>query len=62
MLLRSIAKQIILTYINHSRPIIPDEIHLIFERGLGGEIIQSFPSMLRAKEGYVWHHLITSLV
>jgi len=26
------AKQVIPTYINHSRPLIPDEIHLIFER------------------------------
>jgi len=28
--LRSIAKQVIPTYINHSRPLIPDGIHLIF--------------------------------
>jgi len=28
--LRSIAKQVIPTYINHSRPLIPDGIHLLF--------------------------------
>ena len=28
--LRSIAKQVILTYINHYRPLIPDDIHLFF--------------------------------
>jgi len=28
--LRSIAKQVIPTYINHSRPLIPDGIYLIF--------------------------------
>ena len=35
--LRSIAKQVIPTYINHSRPLIPDGINLFFERGLRGE-------------------------
>jgi len=36
--LRSIAKQVIPTYINHSRPLIPGGIHLFFfERGLRGE-------------------------
>ena len=28
--LRSIAKQVIPTYINHSQPLIPDGIHLFF--------------------------------
>jgi len=31
--LKSIAKQVIPTYINHSQPLIPDGIHLFFERG-----------------------------
>jgi len=31
--LRSIANQVIPTYINHSRPLIPDGIHLFFEWG-----------------------------
>ena len=54
--LRSIAKQVIPTYINHSRPLIPDGIHLFFERGLRGERSQTCPYMLSAKQGSIWYH------
>ena len=54
--LRSIAKQVIPTYINHSRPLIPDGIHLFFERGLRGERRQTCPYMLSAKQGSIWYH------
>ena len=54
--LRSIAKQVIPTSINHSRPLIPDGIHLIFKRGLRGEISQTYPYMLSAKQGCISCH------
>ena len=46
----SISKQMIQTYINHSRRLIPDGIHLVFERGLRGEKSQFYPYMLSAKQ------------
>jgi len=52
----SIAKQVIPTYTNHSRPLIPDGIHLFFERGLRGERSQTCPHMLSAKQGRIWYH------
>ena len=54
--LRSIAKQVIPTYINCSRPLIPDEIHLIFEQVLRGDRSQTYPCMLSAKQGSTWYH------
>jgi len=54
--LRSIAKQVIPTYINHSRPLILGGIHLFFERGLRGERSQTCPYMLSAKQGSIWYH------
>ena len=54
--LRSIAKQVIPTYINHSRPLIPGGIHLFFGRGLRGERSQTCPYMLSAKQGSIWYH------
>ena len=54
--IRSIAKQVTLTYINRSRPLIPGEIHFIlFERGLRGERSQTCPHMLSAKQGSIWY-------
>ena len=52
----SIAKQVIPTYINHSRSLIPDEIHLFFERGLRGERSQTYPNTLSAKQGSIWYY------
>ena len=60
--LRSFAKQVIQTYINRSRPLIPDGIHLIFERGLRGKRSQTCPYILSAKQWSIWYHFITSLV
>jgi len=56
--LRSIAKQVIPTYINHSRPLIPDGFHrsLFFERGLRGERSQTCPYMLSAEQRSIWYH------
>jgi len=54
--LMSIAKQIIPTYINHSRPLIQDGIHLFFERGLRWEQSQTCPYMLSAKQDNIWNH------
>jgi len=51
-------KQVIPTYIYHSRPLIPDGIHLFFERGLRGERSQTCPYMLSAKQGSIWYHFI----
>jgi len=47
---------IIPTYINHSRPLFPDETHLVFERCLRGERGQTYPYMLSAKQGSIWYH------
>ena len=61
--LRSIAKQVIPTYINHSRPLIPDGIHLFFwtrfweEREARPVLICSAPS--KEASGTIF---ITSLV
>jgi len=51
--LRPIAKQVIPTYIYHSRPLISDGIHhfffsFFFERGLRGERSHPCPYMLSA--------------
>jgi len=54
--LRSIAKQVIPTYINCSRPLISDGIHLIFKRGLRGKRSQALPYILSAKQGSIWYH------
>ena len=55
--LRSSAKQVIPTYINYSRPLIPDGINLFFiEQDLRGERNQTCPYMLSAKEGNIWYH------
>jgi len=55
--LRSIAKQLITTYIIHSWPIIPIGIHLFFKRGLGREWGQNcrYIVMLSAKQGSIWY-------
>ena len=44
------------TYINHSRPLIPNGIHLFFERGLRGDGSQTCPYMLGDKQGSIWYH------
>ena len=54
--LRLIAKQVITTYINPSRPLIADGIHIIFERGLSGEKSQTYPYILSAKQGIIWYY------
>ena len=54
----SIAKQVIQTYkcINHSRPLIPDEIHLPFNE-VWEERSKIYPYMLSAKQGNIWYYL-----
>jgi len=50
------------TYIDHSRPLIPDGIHLFFERGLRGEKSQTCPYILMASKEASGTIFITSLV
>ena len=60
-----IAKQVVLTHVNHSRLLISDGIHLILlneiweEREDQSSLINI---MLSAKQGHIWNHFITSLV
>ena len=57
--LRSIVKQVIRIYINHSRPLILDGIHLIFEQGLK---TKTYPYMLSANQEVYGTIFIRSLV
>jgi len=47
-------QQVTTIYINHSRPIIPDGIHLLFWKRF--ERSQTYSYMLSAKQGSIWYH------
>ena len=52
-------KQVIPTYINHSRPLIPAGIHLFLSTRFERRTIsrsQTCPYMLSAKQGNIWYH------
>ena len=61
--LRSIAKQVMPTYINHSGPLIPDKIHLIFfnEVWQERETRPFLIIMLIAKQASIWYHFLWRL-
>jgi len=48
--LRSSSKQVIPTYINHSRPLNPEGFFSLFEGGLKGETRQTYLYMPRANK------------
>jgi len=53
----SITKQVILTYIDNPRPLIPDGDPIIVERDLRRERSQTDHFMPSAKPESIWYHL-----
>jgi len=49
--------KLVITYISHALPLIPDEVRLICSnRGLSGESCHILPHILSAYQGIFWYH------